>query len=160
MVSPGRPQPAYPLAPCHLTPCPVGDRPGALLRRVQERTEIFQFGDQSVLGGDHTFGAFALALVVRPVPGRALLLGGKLGFELLILAFSVATTSVTGWPRGDRADKGLCRSSSRSIANKVLPSSAAASPSSRRPPNDHRSTVVTFDRYDRVAPHCFVNMNA
>jgi hypothetical protein len=47
----------------------VGDRPGALLRRVQERTEIFQFGDQSVLGGDHTFGAFALALVVRPVPG-------------------------------------------------------------------------------------------
>src|SRR5262249_57004990 len=61
----------------------------------------------SVLGGDHTFGAFALALVVRPVPGRALLLGGKLGFELLILAFSVATTSVTGWPRGDRADKDL-----------------------------------------------------
>src|SRR5262249_46625192 len=89
MVSPGRPQPAYPLAPCHLTPCPVGDRPGALLRRVQERAEVFQFGDQSVLGGDHTFGAFALALVVRPVPGRALLLGGKLGFELLILAFSV-----------------------------------------------------------------------
>jgi hypothetical protein len=38
----------------------------------------------SVLGGDHTFGAFALALVVRPVPGRALLLGGKLGFGLLI----------------------------------------------------------------------------
>jgi len=31
------------------------------------------------LGGDHTFGA--LVLVVRPVPGRALLLGGKLGFE-------------------------------------------------------------------------------
>ena len=28
-------------------------------------------------------GAFALALVVRPVPGQALLLGGKLGFELL-----------------------------------------------------------------------------
>src|SRR5215470_13298001 len=111
----------------------AADRPGALLRRVQERAEIFQFGDQSVLGGDHTFGAFALALVVRPVPGRALLLGGKLGFELPILAFSVATTSVTGWPRGDRADKDLCRSSSRSIA-----SSAAASPSSRRPPNDHR----------------------
>src|SRR5262245_58155082 len=70
MVSPGGPQPAYPLAPCHLTPCPVGDRPGALLHRVQERAEIFQFGDQSVLGGDHTFGAFALALVVRPVLGR------------------------------------------------------------------------------------------
>ena len=47
------------------------------------------------------------------MPGRALLLGGKLGFELLILAFSVATTSVTGWPRGDRADKDLCRSSSK-----------------------------------------------
>ena len=29
------------------------------------------------------FGAFPLALVVRSVPGRALLLGGKLGFELL-----------------------------------------------------------------------------
>src|SRR6266702_8394806 len=27
--------------------------------------------------------AFAFVLVVRPVPGRALLLGGKLGFELL-----------------------------------------------------------------------------
>src|SRR5262249_2018135 len=27
--------------------------------------------------------AFALAFIVRPVPGRALLLGGKLGFELL-----------------------------------------------------------------------------
>ena len=78
----------------------------------------------SVLGGDHTFGAFALALVVRPVPGRALLLGGKLGFELLILAFSVATTSVTGWPRGDLAGNGLCGSSSRSIATRVLPSLA------------------------------------
>src|SRR5262249_23754643 len=102
------------------------------------------------LGRRPHFGAFALALVVRPVPGRALLLGGN----------SVATASVTGWPRGDRADKDLCRSSSRSIANKVLPSSAAASPSSRRPPNDHRPTAVTFDPYDRVAPHWFVNRNA
>ena len=41
-----------------------------------------------------------------------------------ILALSVATTFVTGWPRGDLAGNGLCRSSSRSIATRALPSLA------------------------------------
>src|SRR5262249_61768065 len=40
------------------------------------------------------------------------------------------------------------------------PRAEGASRTSRRPPNDHRPTVVTFDPYDRVAPHCFVNINA
>jgi hypothetical protein len=61
MVSPCRAQPAYPLAPCHLAPSPGGDRPGGPLRRFQERAEIFEFGDQSVLDGD----PLTLALEVR-----------------------------------------------------------------------------------------------
>src|SRR5215813_10323433 len=61
--------------------------------------------------------AFAFVLVVRPVPGRALLLGGQLSFELLDLRLECGT----GRRRGDRTGKGLCCSSSRSIATKVLP---------------------------------------
>ena len=60
MLSSGRAQPAYPLAPCHLAPYPGGDRPGRLLCGFQERAEIFEFGDQSILDGDHAVGAFAL----------------------------------------------------------------------------------------------------
>jgi len=82
MVSPYRPQPAYPLAPCHLAPCPGGGRPGGLLRRFQERAEMFEFGDQSILGGDHAVGPFALALEVCPVTMRALFGLCKLGFKL------------------------------------------------------------------------------
>ena len=82
MVSSGRAQPAYPLAPCHFAPCPRGDRPGRVLCGFQERAEIFEFGDQSILDGDHAVGAFALALEVRPVTTRALFDLGKLGFKL------------------------------------------------------------------------------
>ena len=64
--------------------------------------------------------AFAFVLVVRPMPGRALLLGGQLGFELLDPRLSVATTSLTGRRRGDRTGKDLC-CSSRSIATRVFP---------------------------------------
>ena len=81
MLSPGRAQPAYPLAPCHLAPCPGGDRPGRLLCGFQERAEIFEFGDQSILDGGHAVGAFALALEVRPVTTRALFGLGKLRFK-------------------------------------------------------------------------------
>src|SRR5262245_32268691 len=93
MLSPGRPQPAYPLAPCHLAPCSGGDRPGRLLCGFQERAEIFEFGDQSILDGDHAVSAFALALEVRPVTTRALFGPTKLGSATL--ALSVTTTSVT-----------------------------------------------------------------
>jgi hypothetical protein len=57
-----------------------------LLGQLEERAEVFEFANYAVLGGDQlvgAFGAIPLALVVRSVPGRALLLGGKLGFELL-----------------------------------------------------------------------------
>jgi hypothetical protein len=36
-----------------------------LLCGFKERAEIFEFGDQSILDGDHAVGAFALALEVR-----------------------------------------------------------------------------------------------
>jgi hypothetical protein len=42
------------------------------LCRFQERAEIFKFGDQSVLDGDHMVGTLTLALEVRPVTTRAL----------------------------------------------------------------------------------------
>src|SRR6516162_4567983 len=67
MVSSGRAQPAPPLMPCHLAPCPGGDRPDGLLCRFQERAEILKFGDQSVLDGDHMVGTLTLALEVCPV---------------------------------------------------------------------------------------------
>src|SRR5262245_66344106 len=81
-VSPGRAQPAPPLMPCHLAPCPGGDRPDRLLCRFQERAEIFEFCDQSVLDGDHMVGTLTLALEVRPVTTRALFGPSKLGFKL------------------------------------------------------------------------------
>jgi len=56
-------QPAPPFAQC-----PRGDRLGVLPRNLQEQAEV---DDQLVLAGDQLVGAFALALVVRLVPGRA-----------------------------------------------------------------------------------------
>jgi hypothetical protein len=53
-----------------------------LLCRFQERAEIFKFGDQSVLDGDHMVGTLTLALEVRPVTTRALFGPTKLGFKL------------------------------------------------------------------------------
>jgi len=50
--------------PCHLAPCPGGDRPDRLLCRFQERAEIFKFNDQSVLDSDHMVGTLTLALEV------------------------------------------------------------------------------------------------
>src|SRR5215831_14863900 len=87
MVSSGRAQPAPPLMPCHLAPWPGGDRLDSdrldrLLCRFQERAEIFKFGDQSVLDGDHMVGTLTLALEVRPVTTRALFRPTKLGFKL------------------------------------------------------------------------------
>jgi hypothetical protein len=76
--SASRAQPAPPFAQC-----PLGDRLGVLPRNLQEQAEVFELDDQLVLAGDQLVGAFAFALKVRSVPGRALLLGGKLGFELL-----------------------------------------------------------------------------
>ena len=73
-------------ATCHVAPRPGGHRPDGVLGQLEERAEVFEFADYTVLGGNQLVGAagaFALALVVRPVPGRALLRGGKLGFELL-----------------------------------------------------------------------------
>src|SRR5262245_8179214 len=83
MVSPSRANPAPSLRPRHLTPRSGGERSGRLLCRFQQRAEIFEFGDQSVLNGDHAIGALALAFKVRTVTGRTLLLGGKLGLEAL-----------------------------------------------------------------------------
>ena len=81
MVSSGRAQPAPPLMPCHLAPCPGGDRPDRSLCRFQEGAEIFKFGDQSVLDGDHMVGTLTLALEVCPVTTRALFGPTKLGFK-------------------------------------------------------------------------------
>jgi hypothetical protein len=64
--SAGRAQPPPPFAQC-----PRGDRLGVLPRNSQEQAEVFELDDQLVLAGDQLVGAFALALVVRPVPGRA-----------------------------------------------------------------------------------------
>jgi hypothetical protein len=50
-----------------------------LLCRFQERAEIFKFGDQSVLDGDHMVGTLTLGLEVRPVTTRALFGPTKLG---------------------------------------------------------------------------------
>ena len=55
--------------------------------------------------------AFAFVLVVRPVSGRALLLGGQLGFELLDPRLECGNPSVIGRRRADRTVKGLCCSS-------------------------------------------------
>jgi len=52
-----------------------------LLCRFQKRAEIFEFCDQSVLDGDHAVGALTLALEVRPVTSRTLLLGGEIGLQ-------------------------------------------------------------------------------
>ena len=81
MVSPGGAQLAPSLRPRHLTPRPEGDRSGRLLCRFQKRAEIFEFCDQSVLDGDHAVGALTLALEVRPVTSRTLLLGGEIGLQ-------------------------------------------------------------------------------
>src|SRR5262249_44467843 len=78
MVSPGRAQPAPSLRPSHLTPRPGGDRSGRLLCCFQKRREMSEFYDQSVLDGDHAVGALTLALEVRPVTSRPLLLGGEI----------------------------------------------------------------------------------
>jgi hypothetical protein len=64
--SAGRAQPPPPFAQC-----PRGDRLGVLPRNLQEQAEVFELDDQLVLAGDQLVGAFALALVVRLVPGRA-----------------------------------------------------------------------------------------
>src|SRR5215469_16845612 len=77
-----RAQPAPSLRPRHLTPRPGGDRPDRLLCRFQQRAEIFEFCDQSVLDGDHMVGTLTLALEVRPVTTRALFGPTKLGFKL------------------------------------------------------------------------------
>jgi hypothetical protein len=85
-----------------------------LLCRFQKRAEIFEFCDQSVLDGDHAVGALTLALEVRPVTSRTLVLGSEIG---------VATTSVTAWyPCDDLPGKGLWCNSPRSTATRVLPS--------------------------------------
>jgi hypothetical protein len=81
-VSPGRAQPAPSLRPRHLTPRPGGDRSSRLLCRFQKGAEFFEFRDQSVLDGDHAVGALALALEVRPLTSRTLLLGGEIGLQL------------------------------------------------------------------------------
>jgi len=81
MVLPGRPQPAPSLRPRHLTPRPGGDRSGRLLCRFQKRAEIFEFCDQSVLDGDHAVVALTLALEVRPMTSRTLLLDGEIALQ-------------------------------------------------------------------------------
>src|SRR5262249_2774355 len=81
MVSPERAQPAPSLRPRHLTPRPAGDRSGRLLCCFQKRAVIFEFRDQSVLDGDHAVGALTLALEVRPVTGRTLLLDREIGLQ-------------------------------------------------------------------------------
>jgi hypothetical protein len=94
------------------TPRP-GDHPsGRLLCRFQERVEIFGFGDQLVLDGDHAGGALTLALEVRPVATRSVFGLSKLGFKLGD-RFECGD-HVGDRPRGDRAGRGLCLISPRS----------------------------------------------
>jgi hypothetical protein len=72
-------------------------RCGGLLGGLQEGAEVFQFGDQAVLGGDHLVRAVALALEVRPVTGRTLFGLNQLASNSATLALSVATVSTTDW---------------------------------------------------------------
>jgi hypothetical protein len=72
----------YGIAPCHLAPCPGGDRLGGLPRSFQESAQVFEFNDHSVLDGGHAVGALTLALEVRAVTTRALFGPAKLGFKL------------------------------------------------------------------------------
>jgi len=73
--SAGRAQPTPPIAQC--------SGGGGLPPSLQMQAEVLELDVQGLMAPGQQVRAFAFVLVVRPVPGRALLLGGQLAFELL-----------------------------------------------------------------------------
>src|SRR5215472_16183589 len=73
--SAGRAQPTPPIAQC--------SGGGGLPPSLQMQAEVLELDIQGLMAPGQQVSAFAFVFVVRLVPGRALLLGGQLGFELL-----------------------------------------------------------------------------
>jgi hypothetical protein len=72
-----------------------GDRVDGLLSGFKERAEIFKFGDETVVGGDHAVGAITPALEVHPVTSRTLPFGGSSASRVSMRTLSGRDPSVT-----------------------------------------------------------------